>query len=421
MKHDFIRFYKVLATEYNMNVTERFLKYVSFHTTSDQASTTTPSLDNQKVLAAELVKEMKEMGIADAEMDQYGYVYGTIEATKGCEDMPYIGLIAHMDTSDAISGKDVKARIVKNYDGKDIVLNEEKNIIMRTKEFAHMADYVGQDLIVTDGTTLLGADDKAGIAEILTLAEQLINATDIPHGRIRIGFTPDEEIGAGADHFDVERFNVDFAYTVDGGRLGELEYENFNAAGAKVIVHGVNIHPGEAKNKMRNAILMAMEFNNMLPANEIPACTEGYEGFQHISSISGNEEETVLEYIIRDHDKEKFNERKEMFEKITAYLNDRYGAGTFELSIKDSYYNMKEKIVNHMEIVVRAEEAMKKVGVEPIIVPIRGGTDGARLSFMGLPCPNLSTGGHNFHGRYEYIPVQSMEKMVQVLQEIIKA
>ncbi|MBS5932262.1 MAG: peptidase T [Clostridiales bacterium] len=404
-----------------MNVTERFLKYVSFHTTSDQASTTTPSTENQKVLAAELVKEMKEMGIADAEMDQYGYVYGTIEATKGCEDKPYIGLISHMDTSDAISGKDVKARIVKNYDGKDIVLNEEKNIVMRTKEFSHMADYVGQDLIVTDGTTLLGADDKAGIAEILTLAEQLMNNKDIPHGRIRIGFTPDEEIGAGADHFDVERFNADFAYTVDGGRLGELEYENFNAAGAKVIVHGVNIHPGEAKNKMRNAILMGIEFNSMLPANEIPSCTEGYEGFQHISSISGNEEETVLEYIIRDHDKEKFNEKKATFEKVTAYLNDKYGEGTFELSLKDNYFNMKEKIVNHMEIVDRAEAAMKKVGVEPIIVPIRGGTDGARLSFMGLPCPNVSTGGHNFHGRYEYIPVQSMEKMVQILQEIIKA
>lgn len=405
----------------NMNVTERFLKYVSFHTTSDQASTTTPSTENQKVLAAELVKEMKEMGIADAEMDQYGYVYGTIEATKGCEDKPYIGLISHMDTSDAISGKDVKARVVKNYDGKDIVLNEEKNIVMRTKEFSHMADYVGQDLIVTDGTTLLGADDKAGIAEILTLAEQLMNSTDIPHGRIRIGFTPDEEIGAGADHFDVERFNADFAYTVDGGKLGELEYENFNAAGAKVIVHGVNIHPGEAKNKMRNAILMGIEFNSMLPANEIPSCTEGYEGFQHISSISGNEEETVLEYIIRDHDKEKFNEKKATFEKVTAYLNDKYGEGTFELSLKDNYFNMKEKIVNHMEIVDRAEAAMKKVGVEPIIVPIRGGTDGARLSFMGLPCPNVSTGGHNFHGRYEYIPVQSMEKMVQILQEIIKA
>lgn len=404
-----------------MNVTERFLKYISFHTTSDQASTTTPSTDNQKVLATELVKEMKEMGIADAEMDQYGYVYGTIEATKGCEDKPYIGLISHMDTSDAISGKDVKARVVKNYDGTDIVLNEEKNIVMRTKEFSHMADYVGQDLIVTDGTTLLGADDKAGIAEILTLAEQLMNNKDIPHGRIRIGFTPDEEIGAGADHFDVERFNADFAYTVDGGKLGELEYENFNAAGAKVIVHGVNIHPGEAKNKMRNAILMGIEFNSMLPANEIPSCTEGYEGFQHISSISGNEEETVLEYIIRDHDKDKFNEKKATFEKVTAYLNDKYGEGTFELSLKDNYFNMKEKIVNHMEIVDRAEAAMKKVGVEPIIVPIRGGTDGARLSFMGLPCPNLSTGGHNFHGRYEYIPVQSMEKMVQILQEIIKA
>jgi tripeptide aminopeptidase len=404
-----------------MNVTERFLKYVGFHTTSDPTSTTTPSTENQKVLAAELVKEMKEMGIADAEMDQYGYVYGTIEATKGCEDLPYIGLIAHMDNSNAISGKDIKPRIVKNYDGKDIVLNEEKNIVMRTKEFSHMEDYVGQDLIVTDGTTLLGADDKAGIAEILTLAELLMQDTDIPHGRIRIGFTPDEEIGAGADHFDVERFNADFAYTVDGGKLGELEYENFNAAGAKVIVHGVNIHPGEAKNKMRNAVLMAMEFNSMLPANEIPSCTEGYEGFQHICSINGNEEETVLEYIIRDHDKEKFNGRKVLFEKITAYLNDRYGEGTFELSIKDSYFNMKEKIVNHMEIVTRAEEAMKKVGVKPIIAPIRGGTDGARLSFMGLPCPNLSTGGHNFHGRYEYIPVQSMEKMVQILQELIKA
>lgn len=404
-----------------MNVTERFLKYVSFHSTSDPTSTTTPSTENQKVLAAELVKEMKEMGIADAEMDQYGYVYGTIEATKGCEDKPYIGLISHMDTSDAISGKDVKARVVKNYDGTDIVLNEEKSIVMRTKEFSHMADYVGQDLIVTDGTTLLGADDKAGIAEILTLAEQLMNNKDIPHGRIRIGFTPDEEIGAGADHFDVERFNADFAYTVDGGKLGELEYENFNAAGAKVIVHGVNIHPGEAKNKMRNAILMGIEFNSMLPANEIPSCTEGYEGFQHISSISGNEEETVLEYIIRDHDKDKFNEKKATFEKVTAYLNDKYGEGTFELSLKDNYFNMKEKIVNHMEIVDRAEAAMKKVGVEPIIVPIRGGTDGARLSFMGLPCPNLSTGGHNFHGRYEYIPVQSMEKMVQILQEIIKA
>ncbi|WP_455714025.1 peptidase T [Anaerosporobacter sp.] len=404
-----------------MNVTERFLKYVSFHTTSDPTSTTTPSTENQKVLAAELVKEMKEMGIDDAQMDEYGYVYGTIEATKGCEDLPYIGLVAHMDTSNALSGKDIKPRIVKNYDGKDIVLNEEKNIIMRTKEFAHMADYVGQDLIVTDGTTLLGADDKAGVAEILTLAEQLMQSTDIPHGRIRIGFTPDEEIGAGADHFDVERFNADFAYTVDGGKLGELEYENFNAAGAIVTVHGVNIHPGLAKNKMKNAILMAMEFNSMLPANETPACTEGYEGFQHLGSIKGNEEETVLEYIIRDHDKEKFNDRKAMFEKITAFLNDRYGEGTFELSIKDSYFNMKEKIVSHMEIVTRAEEAMKKVGVEPIVAPIRGGTDGARLSFMGLPCPNLSTGGHNFHGRYEYIPVQSMEKMVQILQEIIKA
>lgn len=404
-----------------MNVTDRFLKYVSYHTTSDSNSETTPSTPNQKVLAAELVKEMQEMGIKDAAMDEYGYVYGTIEATKGCEEKPYIGFIAHMDTSDAISGKNIKARIIKNYDGKDIVLNEEKNIVMRTKEFAHMKDYVGQDLIVTDGTTLLGADDKAGIAEIMTLADILLHDPSIPHGRIRIGFTPDEEIGAGADHFDVERFNADFAYTVDGGKLGELEYENFNAASAKVIVHGVNIHPGEAKNKMKNAILMGIEFNSMLPANEIPACTEGYEGFQHLCSILGNEEETVLEYIIRDHDLEKFQAKKAMFQKVTSYLNDRYGQGTFELILKDSYFNMKEKIVSHMEIVERAKEAMKKASVEPIVVPIRGGTDGARLSFMGLPCPNLSTGGHNFHGRYEYIPVQSMEKMVQILQEIIKA
>ncbi|WP_167958683.1 peptidase T [Anaerosporobacter faecicola] len=404
-----------------MNITERFLHYVSFHTTSDPTSTSVPSTERQKVLGAALVEEMKKMGITDAMMDQYGYVYGTIEATKGYEEKPYIGLIAHMDTSDAISGENIQARIVKNYDGKDILLNKEKNIVMRTKEFAHLLDYVGQDLIVTDGTTLLGADDKAGIAEILTLAETLLSSDEIPHGRIRIGFTPDEEIGAGADHFDVENFNVDFAYTVDGGKLGELEYENFNAASAKVIVHGVNIHPGEAKNKMKNAILMGIEFNGMLPPHEIPACTEGYEGFEHLASITGNEEETTLEYIIRDHDMEKFQAKKAMFEKITAYLNDKHGEGTYELQIKDSYYNMKEKIANHMEIVDRAKQAMEKVGVEPIVVPIRGGTDGARLSYMGLPCPNLSTGGHNFHGRYEYIPVQSLEKMVQVLQEIIKA
>lgn len=405
-----------------MNVTDRFLKYVSYHTTSDSNSTTTPSTENQLVLAKELVNDMKDMGITDAHMDDYGYVYGTIEATKGFEHVPAIGLIAHMDTSDAISGKDIKARIVKNYDGQDIVLNTEKNIVMRTQEFEHMKEYIGKDLIVTDGTTLLGADDKAGISEILTVAEELLRPDNtIQHGRIRIGFTPDEEIGAGADHFDVEKFNVDFAYTVDGGRLGELEYENFNAASAKVTVHGVNIHPGEAKNKMKNAILMAIEFNSLLPQQEIPACTEGYEGFQHLSEISGNEELVTMDYIIRDHDMDKFTSKKELFEKVTTFLNERHGAGTYELELKDNYFNMKEKIIDRMEIVERARVAMEKVGVQPIVTPIRGGTDGARLSFMGLPCPNLSTGGHNFHGRYEYIAIQSMEKMVQILQEIIKA
>ncbi|HEX2985708.1 MAG TPA: peptidase T [Caproiciproducens sp.] len=403
-----------------MKAHERLLKYVTFDTTSNEAAdeSVCPSTENQKLLAQALVEEMKSLGMDDARMDRYGYVYGTLPAN--CEDkVPVIGLIAHMDTSSSACGENIKPKIVKNYDGGDILLNEEKNIVMSPKQYGHLADYKGKDLIVTDGTTLLGADDKAGIAEILTAVEHL-NAARIPHGKIPIAFTPDEEIGRGADRFDVSRFGAEFAYTVDGGKLGEIEYENFNAASATITINGINIHPGEAKNKMKNSLLIAMEFNSMLPASEIPACTEGYEGFQHLTRMEGDEERTELRYIIRDHDRAKFEAKKERFEKIAAYLNEKYGAGTVGLELKDSYYNMKEKIEPYMFLIDRAKNAMTDAGVTPEIVAIRGGTDGARLSFMGLPCPNLSTGGHNFHGRFEYIPVQSMDSMVDVLINIVK-
>ncbi|XOQ48582.1 MAG: peptidase T [Eubacteriales bacterium] len=403
-----------------MKAYERLLKYVTFDTTSDENATEDrcPSTDNQKLLAKALVEEMKALGISDAEMDINGYVYGTLPANCG-EKTPVIGLIAHMDTSPSAKGAGINARIVKNYDGGDILLNKERNIVLSPAEFGSLADYKGKDLIVTDGTTLLGADDKAGIAEILTTIEQLQNG-GIKHGKIAVAFTPDEEIGRGADKFDVKRFGADFAYTVDGGKLGEIEYENFNAASAVVTVNGVNIHPGDAKNRMKNAQLMAIEFNSMLPPSEIPACTEGYEGFHHLCHMEGDEEKAVLHYIIRDHDMDKFTEKKARFEKIAGYLNEKYGENTVELDLQDSYYNMKEKITPHMHIIDRAKKAMRDAGVEPEIVPIRGGTDGARLSFMGLPCPNLSTGGHNFHGRFEYIPVQAMDSMVEVLINIVK-
>ena len=346
-------------------------------------------------------------------------MYGFLPSNCG-EQLPAIGLISHMDTSPAAKGADIRPRIVKNYDGEDILLNAEKNIVMRAEEFETLAAYKGMDLIVTDGTTLLGADDKAGVAEIMTAAEQLIQ-NKIPHGRIAVAFTPDEEVGRGTDHFDLEHFGAKYAYTVDGGKLGELEYENFNAAGAVVTVHGVNIHPGDAKNKMKSAVLYAIEFNSMLPPNEIPACTEGYEGFHHLCRLEGDEEQAVLHYIIRDHDAKKFAEKKAEFERIAAYLNEKYGEGTFGLELKDSYYNMKEKIEPHMFLIENAEKAMREAGVEPVTVPIRGGTDGAMLSYRGLPCPNLCTGGHNFHGRFEYIPVQSMDKMTEVLVNLVKA
>jgi len=401
-----------------MNVTERFLKYVSFDTRSDPKSGTHPSSPKQLKLAEELKNELLAMGLQDVCLDEKGYVYGVIPASEGCESEPSIGLVAHMDTSPDISGENVNPRIVE-YNGGDIVLNEEKNIVMRTADFPHMENYKGCHLIVTDGTTLLGADDKAGVAEIFTAAEKLMNDKSLCHGRIPVCITPDEEIGEGADFFDIPRFAADFAYTVDGGALGEIEYENFNAASANITVNGVNIHPGDAKGKMKNSLLIGVEFAMLLPADEIPAKTENYEGFFHLCEMSGEEEKTTMSYIIRDHDRELFEKRKEQMQAAADRLNDKYGEGTVELELRDSYYNMKEKIEPHMHIVERAKKAMLNEGVEPIIVPIRGGTDGARLSYEGLPCPNLSTGGHNFHGRYEYIPVESLEKMVEVLLRIV--
>jgi tripeptide aminopeptidase len=362
---------------------------------------------------------MRSLGFSDVRRDESGYVYGTLPANCA-EKVPVIGLISHMDTSDAAPGAGIKPRIVKNYNGGDIILNQEKNIVMRMADSHNLADCIGKDLIVTDGTTLLGADDKAGVAEILTMAEEL-NRRGVPHGAVAVAFTPDEEIGRGTDHFDVKGFGADFAYTVDGGTMGELEYENFNAAGAVVTVHGVSVHTGDAKNRMRNAAQFAMEFHSMLPPAETPEHTEGYEGFYHLTRITGNAEQAELRYIIRDHNRAKFEARKETVRRIAAYLNEKYGAGTFELNLSDSYYNMKEKIKEHPEVVQRAEQAMRDTCIEPRAVPIRGGTDGARLSFMGLPCPNLPTGGQNFHGRFEFIPIQSMDKMVEVLINLVKA
>lgn len=400
-------------------VIEKFLNYVKIDTQSDESSTACPTTAKQHNLAKLLVKELGAMGADEITYDkEHCYVYATVPATKGCENRPVLGFIAHMDTSPAVTGENVKPRIIENYDGKDIVLNEEKNIVMKVSDFPELAEYTGKRLIVTDGTTLLGADDKAGVAEIMTMAEQLLLSRDIPHGKIRIGFTPDEEVGAGADYFDVKLFGADYAYTVDGGKLGELEYENFNAAGAKVTFHGRSVHPGDAKNKMVNALLLAMEFQNMLPVFENPMYTEKYEGFYHLDLLSGSVEKAQAEYIIRDHDKDKFEQKKETFLKIGDYLNEKYGKDTVLIEMKDSYYNMREIIEQHMQLIENAKAAMEETGVNPIVVPIRGGTDGARLSYMGLPCPNLCTGGHNFHGRFEYICADSMEKIVEMLLKI---
>ena len=402
-----------------MNVVDRFLRYVSYDTQSDEHSDTTPSTDKQKILGAALAEELNGLGLHNAHMDEFGYVYAWLPATPGCEGVPCVGLIAHMDTSPDASGANVKPRIVR-YEGGDLTLNEEQHIVMRAADFDSLANYVGKELIVTDGTTLLGADDKAGVAEIVSALEYLLAHPEIPHGRIAVGFTPDEEVGGGPNHFDVEGFGAAVAYTVDGGELGELEYENFNAANATAIIHGVNIHPGSAKDKMKNALLIGLEFAGMLPPAETPAHTEGYEGFFHLHNMEGNETETQLHYIIRDHDGEKFQARKAYLGRVSDYLNAKYGPGTVELLVKDSYYNMKEKIEPHMYLIHRARAAMEAAGVTPLVVPIRGGTDGARLSFMGLPCPNLCTGGLNFHGVHEYIPVEALEKMIQVLVNLVR-
>ncbi len=396
------------------SVSERFLRYVRFDTKSDETSETCPSTAGQRVLGAALVEQMQAMGIRDAYMDADGYVYGTV---PGDPSFPTIGLIAHMDTAPDLSGADVKARIVP-YSGGDIVLNAQAGIVLREADHESLKNHHGKHLIVTDGTTLLGADNKAGIAEILTAAEILLHC-DTPHATLRIGFTPDEEIGRGADKFNIKAFGADFAYTVDGGALGEVEYENFNAAGATVVFHGVNIHPGAAKDKLVNSQYIAMEFEGLLPPEQKPEHTSGYEGFIHLTDMEGSVEKTTLRYIIRDHDMEKFEDKKQIMRHAAQQLNKRYGKGTVELIIKDSYYNMREKIEPCMHIVERATAAMQAVGIQPKTVPIRGGTDGARLSYEGLPCPNLCTGGENFHGRYEYIPVEDMELVVKLLVQLL--
>lgn len=395
------------------NVEERFLRYVKFDTQSDENSETCPSTEKQKSLGAALVKEMQDMGIKDAYMDEYGYVYGTV---AGDPKLPTIGLIAHMDTSPDASGAEVKPKIVA-FNGEDILLNEARNIYLKESEYEGLRRHRGKRLIVTDGTTLLGADDKAGIAEILTAVEYLMTARRT-HCTIKIAFTPDEEIGRGADRFNVDQFGADYAYTVDGGTVGELEFENFNGASAEVRVYGLNIHPGSAKDKMRNAQRIAMEYDALLPCNEKPEYTAGYEGFIHLTDMEGCVESAVLRYIIRDHDKDKFVIKKEIMQKAADYINQKYGSGTIDLIMQDSYYNMREKIEPVMHIIDHAKEAMLAVGMDPRLVPIRGGTDGARLSFMGLPCPNLCTGGENFHGRFEYIPIEDMELCVKLLVEI---
>ena len=399
-----------------MHVTERFLNYVALDTTSDESSDTCPSTERQWALARLLEKEMREMGLSGVRLDEHCYLYGFIPGNDPAA--PAVGLIAHMDTVDAVPGSPIRPRRV-TYTGGDVTLNAEKGVVLPAALIQQPKEGEALDLIVTDGTTLLGADDKAGVAEIMTLCEYVLSHPACRHGKICVGFTPDEEIGRGADLFDVPFFGADFAYTVDGGAASEIEYENFNAASAKIAVRGFSIHPGSAKNKMRNALRMAIEFNSMLPPSEIPECTEGYEGFYHLCALSGEEENAILRYIIRDHDRQKFEQKKARMEKIAAYLNEKYGAGSFTLTLRDSYYNMKEKVQEKPEVIDRAMAALRACGLSPACVPIRGGTDGARLSYMGLVCPNLGTGGHNCHGVMEYACVQEMETMVEVLKNLV--
>ena len=402
-----------------MRAYERLLNYVKVYTTSEDEQENVPSTSRQFDLGNQLAEELKKIGVQDVRIDDKCYVYGVIPATEGLEEKPAIGFIAHMDTAPDFSGENVNPQIIPEYDGGDVKLGDSE-YALTLKDFPHLASLKGRTLITTDGSTLLGADDKAGVAEIMTMAEYLLTHPEVKHGDICIGFTPDEEVGRGADFFDLKGFGADVAYTVDGGALGEIEYENFNAASAKVKIHGVNIHPGSARGQMKNSLLIGMEFQQMLPVFENPACTDGYEGFFHLDSMSGNVEETVMDYIIRDHDKKKFQEKKDLVTAAAEYMNKKYGEGTVELILKDSYYNMKEKIEPHKYLIEVARKAMQDAGVEPVTLPIRGGTDGARLSYEGLPCPNLCTGGLNFHGRYEYICIQSMEKIAEILTDIVK-
>ncbi|MDO6597119.1 peptidase T [Oceanihabitans sp. 2_MG-2023] len=399
------------------DIIKRFVGYVTVDTESDPESTTTPSTAKQWDLANALVDELKAIGMQNVTIDDKAYIMATLPSNVDY-DVPTIGFISHFDTTPDFTGKDVKPQIIDSYDGKDIVLNEAENIVLSPDYFEDLLLYIGQTLITTDGTTLLGADDKAGITEIISAMEYLIQHPEIKHGTIKVGFTPDEEIGRGAHHFDVEKFGADWAYTMDGSQIGELEYENFNAAGAVVKVKGKIVHPGYAKGKMVNSMYIATEFLNSLPRMETPEHTEGYEGFFHLYSISGEVEETVLQYIIRDHDKEHFEARKEMMQKLTDELNSQYEREVVTIEIKDQYFNMKEKVEPVMHIVDIAEEAMKQLNIKPLIKAIRGGTDGSQLSYMGLPCPNIFAGGHNFHGRYEYVPVESMIKATEVICKI---
>ena len=402
-----------------MDITERFLSYVAFDTQSSEDSSTTPSTHKQFALAEHLVTELKDLGLTEVEMDDMGYVYATLPANTDA-NIPTIGFIAHMDTSPDASGADVKPRIVKAYNGEDLVLDAEAGIVSDVKTFPELLDHVGEDIIVTDGHTLLGADDKAGIAEIVSAMEYLINHPEIKHGKVRVGFNPDEEIGLGAHHFDVKKFGCDWAYTMDGGELGEIEFENFNAAGAKITVNGVSVHPGYAKGKMVNAALVAADFIHRMPASETPSTTEGYEGFFHLTGIEGGVEKATVSYLIRDHDRERFEVRKQMVESLVKGMNRQYGEGTLVLNLKDQYYNMREKIEPVMHVIDLIKEAMEEAGVEPKVRAIRGGTDGAQLSFMGLPCPNIFAGGLNFHGPHEFLPIPNLQKACEVVVNIVR-
>lgn len=401
-----------------MGVKERFLRYAIIDTQSDESSVNCPSTKKQFDLLNLLEKELNEIGMDEVTLDKNGYLFGTLESNVDVE-VPTIGFVAHVDTAPSFNGKDVKPKIIEKYNGKDIVLNEEKNIVLKTNDFPEILPYTGQEIITTDGTTLLGGDDKAGIAEIIEALKHIID-NNLDHGTIKVAFTPDEEIGRGADKFDVKAFGADYAYTMDGGELGELEYENFNAASAKLIINGVNVHPGSSKNKMKNAIRIGMALDQLLPEFERPEYTEGYEGFFHILNIKGDVEKLNVHYIIRDHSMEAFEKKKQLLVDAVNYLNKKYGENTVILDLEDSYYNMKEKIMPVYHIVEKASEAMKAVGVEPIVVPVRGGTDGSKLSYMGLPTPNIFTGGHNYHGKFEFIPTKSMEKAVEVILKIVE-